>query len=125
MEAEVREALRHLTTAFEIHFEAVAARRSPDDAAVDDAYEVLAEAFERYEDALDSEYAEALPLELVDEAEGDLDDEDDDDDVFDDEDAPGAVEADERDLDELDAHAEEDEDEMDDDLDEFNLRDDA
>lgn len=67
MESDVREALRHLTTAFENHLEAVIERRGPVDAAVDDAYETLAEAFERYEDLLDSEFAEDLPLVVDDE----------------------------------------------------------
>jgi hypothetical protein len=101
MEAEVREALRHLITAFENHLEAVTSRRSPDDAAVDDAYEALAAAFERYEEKLDLEFAEGLPLVL--------DDADDDE-------SDGVVA-----VDALGDDAEEDE--IDDDLDEFNLRD--
>jgi len=76
MESDVREALRHLTTAFENHLEAVILRRGPVDAAVDDAYEALAEAFERYEDLLDAEYAEELPLVVEDEVGDDLEDSD-------------------------------------------------
>lgn len=110
MESDAREALRHLTTAFELHLDAVAARRSPEDAAVDDAYEALAVAFERYEDALDLEYAEGLPivLEGEDDEDDDLDesDEDDEDDEIDDGLAAAVVE-----------------DEDDDDLEEFNLHD--
>lgn len=107
MSSNAREALRHLTAAFEAHLEAVASRRSPTDAAVDDAFDALAEAFEAYEDALDSAYGESLPLVLdEDESEGyddDADFEDDDDD-------------------EADAEADRSEDELDDDLEEFDLR---
>lgn len=115
MESDVREALRHLTTAFENHLDAVASRRSPNDAAVDDAYEAIALAFERYEDLLDVEYAEALPVVL-----DDADEDDDIDDLDDDhEDTDGPIE--------LDDHADEDDDVLDDvlddDLDDFNLRD--
>ena len=112
MESDVREALRHLTTAFENHLDAVIERRGPVDAAVDDSYEALAEAFERYEDLLDSEYAEDLPLVL----------DDDDDDESD--------EADEGDLDEAefdddnDIMAEDADDPEIEDLDEFDLRED-
>ena len=94
MSADAREALRRLTAAFEEHLGAVASRRGDEDAAVDDAYEALAEAFVRYEEALDIEYAETLPV-LLDE---DFDDES------------------------LDGHAEEDEEDMDDDMDDFDLR---
>lgn len=87
--------------AFEEHLEAVASRRSPDDAAVDDAYESLAEAFERYETALDLEYAESLPVVIDD---GDDFDGDDDDAEL-----------------ELDPHAVEDDDDMDDDIEVFDL----
>ncbi len=104
MSAEAREALRRLTAAFEEHLEAVVSRRGEDDAAVDDAYESLAQAFVRYEEALDIEYAETLPV-LLDE---DFEDEVEDDEELDD--------------DALDGHAEEDEEDMDDDMDDFDLR---
>ncbi|MEX0913799.1 MAG: primosomal protein [Demequina sp.] len=96
MTSNSRDALRLLVAAFEEHLEAVASRRSADDAAVDDAYEALAEIFEKYEEALDLEFAESLPLVVddsddfeegeasnprsVDEGDDDEDDEDDDDD---------------------------------------------
>jgi hypothetical protein len=99
-----RDALRHLIDAFEEHLEAVASRRGPDDAAVDEAYESLAESFERYEIALDVEYGESLPL-VIDDSED-----------FDADDTP-LVDIDE----ELDPHAEEDEDDLDDDLEVFDL----
>jgi hypothetical protein len=116
MSANAREALRHLTAALEAHLEAVESRRSATDAAVDDAFDAVAETFERYEDVLDTEYGEALPLILddeiadaLDEAEDDDEPEDDDSDLDDDDE-------------ELDPHAVEDEDELDDDLEEFDLR---
>ncbi|PKQ26035.1 MAG: primosomal protein [Actinobacteria bacterium HGW-Actinobacteria-4] len=101
-----RDALRHLIDAFEEHLEAVASRRGPDDAAVDEAYEALAESFERYEIALDVEYGESLPI-VIDDSE-DFDG-DGDDDILTDIDE------------ELDPHADEDEDDLDDDLEVFDL----
>ena len=73
MESDVREALRNLTAAFESHLEAVIGRRGSDDPAVDDTYETLAEAFERYEDLLDIEYGEELPLVIEEDEDDDLD----------------------------------------------------
>lgn len=113
MSTHARDALRLLISALEAHLEAVATRRGPIDAAVDDAYDAVAEAFEAYEEALDIEFAESLPLVLEDDDQYDSEDEDeDDDDDDDDQDDEGAI----------DAHAEEDEDDMDDDLEEFDLR---
>lgn len=113
MSANAREALRHLTAALEAHLESVESRRSATDAAVDDAFDAVAEAFERYEDVLDTEYGEALPLildeEVAEALEGDEDDEEEDDDLDDEDEA-------------LDPHAAEDEDELDDDLEAFDLR---
>ncbi len=109
MSAHAREALRHLNAALEAHLEAVESRRSATDAAVDDAFDAVAETFERYEEVLDSEYGESLPIMLDDEIADSLDEIDDStDDDLDDTD--------------LDPHALEDEDELDDDLDEFDLR---
>lgn len=111
MDSNAHEALRVLVAAYEEHLAAVLARRGEADASVDDAYDGLAEAFDRYEAVLDVEYGETLPM-LLDDA--------------DDSDADEADEADlaEDDLpeDELDPHAEEDEDILDDDLDDFELR---
>ena len=103
MDSNAHEALRVLVAAYEEHLAAVLARRGEADASVDDAYDALAEAFDRYEAVLDVEYGETLPMLL--------DDADDSD-------------ADEDDLaeDALDPHAEEDEDILDDDLDDFELR---
>lgn len=99
MSANAREALRLLVASLEEHLEAVASRRGPSDAAVDDAYEGVATAFEKYEEALDLEFAEGLPIVL-----------DEDDDFDEAVDEP------------LDPHAAEDDDEMDDDIEEFDLR---
>ena len=110
MTANARDALRHLTTAFEDHLEAIATRRGPNDAAVDDAYDVLAETFERYEEALDVEFAESVPMVLDDaDEDGDFVEVDDD-------------EADDDETEDIDAHAEEDEDQLDDDIVEFDLK---
>ena len=104
MSASAREALLLLTAALETHLNAVESRRSPEDAMVDDAYEAVADAFERYEDALDAEFAEGLPMML------------DEDDEFE-EPVPEI-----RTAQELDAHANENDDELDDDIEEFDLR---
>ena len=113
MESDAREALRHLTNAFELHLDAVVARRSPEDAAVDDAYEALALAFERYEDILDLEYAEGLPIVLEGDDDSDEDGEDDLDD--DDDDDDGAIDD--------EVIVDDDAEDGPDDLDEFNLHD--
>lgn len=105
MSADANEALRRLVATLEEHLEAVAMRRGDEDAAVDDAYEAIATAFERYEETLDTEYGETLPLVL----------EDSDAEEYDDGDDPEADEA-------LDPHAVEDDDDMDDDIEEFDLR---
>ncbi|WP_062464811.1 hypothetical protein [Demequina soli] len=106
MDSNAHEALRLLVAAYEEHLAAVLARRGDEDVAVDDAYDSLADAFDRYEAVLDVEYGETLPM-LLDDVELEEPDEDED---GDDEDE------------EIDAHAEEDEDVLDDDLDDFQLR---
>lgn len=95
MSTNAHESLRVLVEAFEEHLAAVISRRGDADVAVDDAYDALAEAFDRYEAVLDVEFGESLPM------------------LVDDEGDPEAEE--------LDGHADEDEDDMDDDLDEFTL----
>jgi hypothetical protein len=60
----------------------VSTRRGGDDPAVDDAYDVLADAFEVYEDSLARTHSETLPFYLVDDAD-DEDDDDEDEDVDD------------------------------------------
>ncbi|NNU28767.1 primosomal protein [Isoptericola sediminis] len=82
MTADPRAALDRFVAALEGHFHAVSSRRGDEDPAVDDAYEVLADAFEVYEDALAQAYSEVTPFYLDDD---DDDDEDEDYDEDDDE----------------------------------------
>lgn len=94
MTVEPRAALDRFVAALEAHFHAVSTRRTDDDPAVDDAYDVLADAFEVYEDALARVYSETMPVGLLDDDDEDGD-EDEDDDLDEDEDEDD-------DLDELD-----------------------
>ncbi|MFD7022657.1 primosomal protein [Promicromonospora sukumoe] len=82
MTVEPRAALDRLVAALEAHHHAVATRRSDDDPAVDDAYDVLADAYEVYEDSLATVFGEVTPFYLADEV--DEDDEDDADEDLDD-----------------------------------------
>ena len=75
MTVDPRAALDRFIAALEAHYHAVAARRGEDDPAVDDAYDVLADAFEVYDDALASVHGEATPFYLVDDEDDALDDE--------------------------------------------------
>jgi hypothetical protein len=77
MTVDPRAALDRLIAALEAHFTAVASRRGEDDPGVDDSYDVLADAFEAYDDALGTVYGEATPFYLAEEDEDD--DEDDED----------------------------------------------
>jgi hypothetical protein len=99
MTVEPRAALDRLVAALEAHHHAVATRRSDDDPAVDDAYDVLADAYEVYEESLATVFGEVTPFYLADEIDDDDDDEDEDlEDIdFDDdlEDAEESVEEDE------------------------------
>jgi hypothetical protein len=87
MTDDPRAALDRLVAALEAHFHAVGTRRGEDDPAVDDAYDVLADAFEVYDDALVRVHGETLPFYLADDEadedddldETDLDDTDEDD----------------------------------------------
>ncbi|MFD6142862.1 primosomal protein [Promicromonospora sp. NPDC060271] len=79
MTVEPRAALDRLIAALEAHHHAVATRRSDDDPAVDDAYDVLADAYEVYEESLATVFGEVTPFYLADEVDED-DDEDDDED---------------------------------------------
>jgi hypothetical protein len=81
MNADPRAALDRFVAALEAHYNAVAARRGEDDPAVDDAYYVLADAFEVYDEALGQVHGEATPFYLAEE-----DDEDEDEDEEEDED---------------------------------------
>ncbi|MCL2595520.1 MAG: primosomal protein [Promicromonosporaceae bacterium] len=75
MTADPRAALDRLVAALEAHFGAISTRQSDDDPRVDDAYDVLADAFEVYDDALATAYGEVTPFVL--------EEEEDDDDDFD------------------------------------------
>jgi len=97
MTDDPRAALDRLLAALEAHFHAVATRRGDDDPAVDDAYDVLADAFEVYDNALLRVHGETLPFFLADDELEDDDDLDDEDDDADDE----ADDVDEDDLDDL------------------------
>ena len=77
MTVDPRAALDRLIAALEAHYNAVASRRGEDDPGVDDAYDVLADAFEAYDDALGTVYSEATPFYLADEDDDDEDDESD------------------------------------------------
>jgi hypothetical protein len=83
MTVDPRAALDRLIATLEAHFNAVSARRTDDDPAVDDAYDVLADAFEVYDDALARVHSETLPFGLLDD---DSEDEDDDEDDLDEDD---------------------------------------
>jgi len=78
MTVEPRAALDRLIAALEAHHHAVATRRSDDDPAVDDAYDVLADAYEVYEESLATVFGEVTPFYLADEVDDDDEDEDDD-----------------------------------------------
>ncbi len=83
MSVDPRAALDRFIAALEAHYLAVTKRHGSDDPAVDDAYYVLADAFEVYDDALNETYGEAIPIELTDDDDDDLDDDEDDDDLDD------------------------------------------
>ena len=74
MTVDPRAALDRLVAALEAHYHAISSRRSEDDPAVDDAYDVLADAFEVYDDALSSRFGESTPFDLADDEEDDEDD---------------------------------------------------
>lgn len=86
MSVDPRAALAAFVTALERHLEAASSRRGENDPTVVAAYQDLAEAFDRYDDALMEAYGEVTPLEIYngDDDEGDEDFEDEDE--FDDED---------------------------------------
>jgi hypothetical protein len=81
MAIDPRAALDRFIAALEAHFSAVASGRE-DDPAVDDAYDVLADAFEVYDESLVAVHGEATPFYLADEE--DDDEHDDEDDAHDD-----------------------------------------
>jgi len=83
MTADPRAALASLTATLERHLEASAQRRGENDPTVVAAYQDVAEAFERYDDALLEAYGEVTPLEIY-SGEDDDDDPDEVDDELDD-----------------------------------------
>lgn len=86
MTADPRAALATFVSALERHLEAASARRGENDPAVVAAYQDVAEAFDRYEDALMDAYEEVTPLEIYSDDDDDFDDDDDDEEDFDDDD---------------------------------------
>jgi len=95
MTVDPRAALDRLVAALEAHYAAVVGKNGEDDPAVDDAYDVLADAFEVYDDALGTVHGEATPFYLGEDDEDDDehdDDEDEDDDDEDDDDEDDDIE---------------------------------
>ena len=78
MTVEPRAALANLNAALERHLEASASRRGENDPTVVAAYQDVADAFERYDDALLEAYGEVTPLEIFGGDEEDDGDEDGD-----------------------------------------------
>ncbi|MBT0995246.1 primosomal protein [Cellulomonas sp. DKR-3] len=101
MTVDPRAALDRLVAALEAHFHAVVARQGEDDPAVDDAYDVLADAFEVYDDALGTVHGEATPFYLA--------EEDDEDDEFEDDEDEDEDEVDVDGVDDVDDEADDDE----------------
>jgi cytochrome c1 len=93
MADDPRAALDQFIASLERHFAAASQRRSELDPAVVEAYDALAAAFERYDEALFTAYDEVTPFVLSEE-------EDEDDDEYDDED--DELDEDLEDLDDLD-----------------------
>lgn len=83
MTVHPRAALDRFIAALEAHYDAVSQRRGPNDQLVDDAYDVLEDAFDIYDESLAITYGELLPFSTIDE-DDDLDDDDEDDDEDDD-----------------------------------------
>ncbi|SDS57382.1 hypothetical protein SAMN04489860_1851 [Paraoerskovia marina] len=79
MTVDPRAALDRLIAAFEAHHDAVRSRIGDEDPRVDDAYYVLADAFEVYDESLGERYGEATPFVLDDDSDDDSDDDEDDD----------------------------------------------
>jgi hypothetical protein len=67
MAQEPRFALQKFIAALERHHEAVTMRRSDEDPAVQNAYELLKNAFLDYEESLEASFGEWLPFEEADE----------------------------------------------------------
>jgi hypothetical protein len=65
MATDPRNALTQLIASLEKHFEAVSARRGEQDSSVEQAYFQVEDAFLNYEEALNNEYGEYLPISLA------------------------------------------------------------
>ena len=105
MTTDPRAALDRLVAALEAHLQAAGRRTGEADPAVVAAYQILADAFETYDEALYTAFDEVTPFVLYDDSdESDEDDEDDDDEEDDDDD----LEEDEDDADEDEDDADED-----------------
>jgi hypothetical protein len=90
MTSDPRAALDRLVAALEAHLAAASRRTGEADPAVAAAFQILADAFNAYDEALYEAYDEVTPFVLYDEAEDedddDLDDDEDDDEDEDDDD---------------------------------------
>jgi hypothetical protein len=80
MTTDARAALDRLLAALEAHFSAAQQRRGEQDPHVEQAYRILADAFETYDEALYDAFEEVTPFVLYDDVEDDREDSDDDDD---------------------------------------------
>jgi len=92
MSNDPRAELALLTSALEEHLAAITNSRGEQDASIENAYVAIANAFERYEEALFETFEEVTPLEVFiedddDEEEFDYDFEDEDDQDFESQDA--------------------------------------
>jgi len=67
MAQEPRFALKQFIASVEKHFEAVVARRGPEDLSVDQAFFQLEDAFLNYQEALGETYEEDLPFDITEE----------------------------------------------------------
>jgi hypothetical protein len=65
MGKDSRQALQQFIAALERHLEAVTSSRGESDPAVEHAYDRLKDAFLDYEEALEDQYSEYLPVELA------------------------------------------------------------
>jgi len=100
MTTEPRAALDRLIAALEAHLSAAAGRQGEADPAVVSAYQVLADAFESYDEALYDAFDEVTPFVLYDDAEDAASDEDEDEDDDEDDDLEDLEDDDEDDEDE-------------------------
>ena len=80
MTTDPRAALDRLVEALEAHLAASSARRGPSDAGVARAYDILADAFETYDEALYAAYEETTPFDLYDEDDDEPDEDEPDED---------------------------------------------